>query len=177
MIKRIKNKLIMLHKTKINHQTIDDINMEIYRNAGITIGKNCIFCSPLPVWRDSFLLSFGDNVLVSGNVNFLLHDAAPTTVSGGIGTDLLGRIEIMPGVMLADYTVVGARSVVTHSTEQPGLVIAGNPARVVCTVDEYLNKNKDRVVNLDGMSMDDIRAYIDQNPDKLLKRSSLKIEK
>ena len=84
---------------------------------------------------------------------------------------------IMPGVMLADYTVVGAGSVVTHSTEQPGLVIAGNPARVVCTVEEYINKNSNKIVNLDGMSIGDIRAYIDQNPDKLLKRSSLKIEK
>ena len=84
----------------------------------------------------------------------------------------------MPGVMLADYTVVGAGSVVTHSTEQPGLVIAGNPARVVCTVKEYINKNSNKIVNLDGMSMDDIRAYIiDQNPDKLLKRSSFKQEK
>lgn len=130
-------------------------------------------------------MSFGDNVLVFGNVTFLLHDAAPTTVSEGIGTDLLGRITIgnscfiganstiMPGVTLADNTVVGAGSVVTHSTKQPGLVIAGNPARVVCTVEEYLNKNKDRIVNLDGMSVDDIRAYIDQNPDKLLKRRRL----
>ena len=136
MIKRIKNKLIMLHKTKIKHQSMDEINNERYRKAGITIGENCIFCSPLPVWRDSFLLSFGDNVLVSGNVTFLLHDAAPTTVSDGIGTDVLGvhignhcfigtNATIMPCVMLADYTVVGAGSVVTHSTEQPGLVIAG----------------------------------------------------
>lgn len=189
MIKRIKNKLSIIYKTKIKHQSMSDINNERYRKAGISIGENCIFCSPLPIWRDSFLLSFGNNVLVSGNVSFLLHDAAPTTVSDGIGTDVLGGCHIgnhcfiganstiMPGVMLADYTVVGAGSVVTHSTEQPGLVIAGNPARVVCTVKEYINKNSNKIVNLDGMSMDDIRAYIDQNPDKLLKRSSFKQEK
>ena len=189
MIKKIKNKLSIIYKTKIKHQSMDEINNERYRKAGIAIGENCIFCSPLPVWRDSFLLSFGDNVLVSGNVTFLLHDAAPTTVSDGIGTDILGRITIgsscfiganstiMPGVTLADYTVVGAGSVVTHSIDQPGVVIAGNPARVVCTVEEYINKNKDKLVNLDGMRMNDISAYVDQNPDKLLKRRSFKIEK
>lgn len=180
------NKVKNFYQTRIKHMTTEEINLEKYRNAGIQIGNNCIFCSPLPIWRDSFLLSFGDNCLVSGNVTFLMHDAAPTTVSGGIGTDILGRVTIgnscfiganstiMPGVTLADNTVVGAGSVVTHSTKDPGMVIAGNPARVVCTVQEYLNKNQEKIVNLSGMSMVDIQRYIAQNPEKLIKRSYFK---
>ena len=148
MLKRIKNKLGLFYLTRVKHKSISEVKIENYRKSGITIGKNCVFCSELPVWRDSFLLSFGDNGLVSGNVTFLMHDDVPTTVSGGIGTDILGRVTIgnscfiganstiMPGVTLADYTVVGAGSVVTHSTKEPGLVISCKPARVVLTVKE-----------------------------------------
>ncbi len=182
MLKRINNKLELFYLTRVKHKSISEIKIDNWRKAGISIGENCIFCSELPVWRDSFLLSFGDNCLVSGNVTFLMHDAAPTTVSGGIGTDILGRVTIgnscfiganstiMPGVTLADYTVVGAGSVVTHSTKEPGLVIAGNPARVVCTVKEYLSKNQEKIVSLDGMVMNDIRNHIEQHPEKLVHR-------
>ena len=186
MIKRIIRKLKLSYLTKIRHKSLSEIKIDNWRKAGISIGENCVFCSELPVWRDSFLLSFGDNCLVSGNVTFLMHDAAPTTVSGGCGTDILGRVAIgsscfiganstiMPGVTLADYTVVGAGSVVTHSTNEPGLVIAGNPARVVCTVEQYLEKNGSKLVNLDGMNSEDIKWYINQNPEKLLERSYYK---
>lgn len=152
-----------------------------YRASGIKIGEGCIFCCELPTGRDSTLLSFGDHCLVSVNVRFLMHDAAPTTVSDGF-TDILGEVNIgnrcfigadsiiMPGVTLADYTVVGAGSVVTRSTNEPGLVIAGNPAKVICTVKEYLEKNKDKLVNLDGMGREDIKEYFEKYPEKLLER-------
>ena len=38
---------------------------------------------------------------------------------------------ILPGVTLGPRTIVGAGSVVTHSFEEGGVVVAGNPARVV----------------------------------------------
>ena len=187
MLQKITRKLKTFYLTKIKHMSLSEINLENYRKAGITIGKGCIFCSPLPVWRDSCLLSFGDNVLVSGNVTFLMHDAAPTTVSKGMGTDILGRVNIgsnvfigaysiiMPGVSLADYTVVGAGSVVTHSIDKPGYIVAGNPARVVCTVEEYLKKNEKHIVNLDGMDLNDIKKLAEQKEDTLIKKSSFKV--
>ena len=41
------------------------------------------------------------------------------------------NVTILPGVKLADNTIVGAGSVVTKSFEQGNCVIAGNPARFV----------------------------------------------
>lgn len=181
MLTGIKNRLFLYYQTKILHKTMTEINLERYKAAGIKIGERCIFCCDLPTGRDSNLLSFGDDCLVSVNVHFLMHDAAPTTVSEGF-TDILGGVNIgnrcfigadsiiMPGVTLADYTVVGAGSVVTHSTNEPGLVIAGNPAKVICTVKDYLEKNKDKLVNLDGMSREDIKDYFEKHPEKLLVR-------
>ena len=183
MIRRIKREFVIYYKTKIKHQKINDIKIAEWRKSGIKIGENCIFCSDLPVGRDNSLLEFGDNVLTSVGVLFLMHDAAPTTVSNGQGTDYLGRIKIgnrcfigaraiiLPGVTLADDTVVGAGSVVTHSINKPGYVIGGNPAKVICTVQDYLDKNKDKLVHLDGMGYEEVKKLTTENPDVLLTRS------
>ena len=45
----------------------------------------------------------------------------------------------MPNVTIGPNVVVGACSVVTKDVP-PDTVVAGNPARVVCTLDEYEKK-------------------------------------
>lgn len=44
-----------------------------------------------------------------------------------IGADSL----ILPGVVLGDCTIVGAGSVVTKSPQSGGVILAGNPARII----------------------------------------------
>lgn len=183
MFQRLINKIKTFYYVRFKHYTLNELNIEKWRKSGIAIGENCIFCCSLPVGRDSSLLSFGNNVLVSVNVTFLMHDAAPTVLSLDSSTDIIGKVNIgnscfigansiiMPGVSLADYTIVGAGSVVTHSTVQPGLVIAGNPARVICTVEEYLNKNKANLVNLKGVDYEKMKIFTEQNSSALISRS------
>jgi acetyltransferase-like isoleucine patch superfamily enzyme len=45
---------------------------------------------------------------------------------------------ILPGVKLADFTIVGAGAIVTKSFPEGYCVIAGNPARII----KYLNKDE-----------------------------------
>lgn len=45
-------------------------------------------------------------------------------------------VTILPGVTLAEYTIVGAGSVVTKSFEEGYCVIAGNPAKVIKKLDK-----------------------------------------
>ena len=45
--------------------------------------------------------------------------------------------QIMPGVTIGEGAIVAAGSVVTKSVP-PRTVVGGNPARYICTVDEYI---------------------------------------
>jgi maltose O-acetyltransferase len=54
------------------------------------------------------------------------------------------RSIILPGVEIGPRTIVGANSVVSRSLP-PDSVCAGNPARVQCTLEEYLAKHRARL--------------------------------
>ena len=47
----------------------------------------------------------------------------------------------MPGVRIGKGSLVAAGSVVTKSVPD-GVVVAGNPAKYICTVVEYIERNK-----------------------------------
>lgn len=49
--------------------------------------------------------------------------------------------QIMPGVTIGEGALVGAGSIVTKSVA-PHTVVAGNPARYICTTEEFYEKNK-----------------------------------
>jgi maltose O-acetyltransferase len=51
------------------------------------------------------------------------------------------RAFIMPGVIIGHNSIVGAGSIVSKSVP-PNVVVAGNPARVICTIAEYETKLK-----------------------------------
>lgn len=46
---------------------------------------------------------------------------------------------ILPGVTIGKNCVIGAKSVVTKSLKPNG-VYAGNPAKFICSIKEYVNK-------------------------------------
>ena len=58
---------------------------------------------------------------------------------------------IMPGVTIGDHALIAAGSVVTKSVPS-GIVVAGNPARPICSIEEYYNRNKRYNVKTKGLS-------------------------
>lgn len=58
---------------------------------------------------------------------------------------------ILPGVTIGDNVLIAAGSVVTKSIPSK-VVVAGNPAKIICTIDEYYNKNKVYNVKTKGLS-------------------------
>lgn len=65
-----------------------------------------------------------------------------------IGTDAL----VMPGVTIGDNVLIAAGSVVTQSVPS-GVVVGGNPARIICTIEEFYKKNRKWDVHTKGLSM------------------------
>jgi len=100
----------------------------VYINAvnGVTIGD---------------YTNIGPNVgIVSSNHDFVdnnAHSTAPPIIIGRFCWMGMGAV-ILPGVQLADFTIVGAGAIVTKSFEEGYCVLAGNPARII----KYLNREE-----------------------------------
>lgn len=154
---------IKLMINKIKKQFVICSSSEKYisylRKLGATIGNNTKFLSP----RKSFIdenraayITIGDNCVICQGVTILAHDYSWSVLmkshnkiypSGGgpvqIGNNVfLGVNEIvLRNVSLGDNVIVAAGSVVTRSFGS-NLVIGGNPAKVIYTLDEYCEKRR-----------------------------------
>ena len=114
---------------------------------------------PMTTWIDTshcFLISIEDNCVFGENCAILAHDALARAF---IGAARLGRVRIkesskigmgtiiMPGVTIGPRSIVGAGSVVVQDIPE-GVVAAGNPARVICTLEGFLAKERKRLQEL-----------------------------
>jgi len=98
-----------------------------------------------------FLISLGDNVTLSSKVHILAHDASTKIHLGytkigqvNIGNNVFigANVTILPNITIGNNSVVGAGSVVTTSIPS-NEVWAGNPAKKISELDDYLKKFKD----------------------------------
>ena len=116
-------------------------------NRGMKVGENFnrqqgCFLDP----THCFLITIGDDVTMSVRVTVMAHDASTKKTLGytKIGQVHIGdhvfigaNTTILPGVTIGDYAVVGAGSIVTHDVPAK-TVVAGVPAKEICSVDEYV---------------------------------------
>lgn len=142
-----------------NEDAFLDIKIQQFREQGGKCGKNFKFYCDIP--GEPFLVEIGDDVTIAYDTALLTHDNSVIKFDID-ATDYFGKIKIgnscfigaksiiLPGIELGDLTLVGAGSVVTKSFPEGNVVIAGNPAHVICTVDEFRNKKRDICVNLDN---------------------------
>ena len=67
--------------------------------------------------------------------------------------------QIMPGVTIDDNVLVAAGSVVTKSIPS-GYVVGGNPAKIICTLDSFIEKNAKYNTNSKGMNRKEKKALL-----------------
>ncbi len=157
--------------------------IEQYRKSGVKIGEHCNICSKLG-GNEPYLIEIGNNVVISYNVDFVTHDASFCALSGRWYQDLYGKIIIgdnvfigsgstlMYGVTIGKNAIVASHSVVTKSVPE-GYVVAGVPARIICKTEEFINKNKNQLIDTNGLSFDQKKDRV-LNSNKLVKRENLK---
>lgn len=102
------------------------------------------------------LIEIGNHVRIAHNVVIYAHDASTKlflnytkiakTKIGDYVFIGVGSI-ILPGVTIGNNVIVGAGSIVRDDIPDNSVVM-GNPARVVCTTDEYMEKNRKRMKNV-----------------------------
>lgn len=76
---------------------------------------------------------------------------------------------IMPGVTIGKGALVAAGAVVTKSVND-GMVVGGNPARVISTVDDYIAKNQQYNTNTKGMDDKKKKEYLLKLPEEMFVR-------
>lgn len=173
----IKKKLKHFYFTRIKKWDQAQIRIYHLRRCGMTIGERTYIFSDDLETAEPYLVSVGDDVMIAAGVRFITHDASASYYISG-ASDLFGRIRIgnhcflgmgtiiLPGVTLANDCIVGAGSVVTKSFLEPGSVIAGNPAKKICTVEHLRERNEKYSLNTWGMSFHEKKKYLLKNENR-----------
>lgn len=126
------------------------------RSKGIKIGKGTIIMHPRTVTIDfsrPTLLSIGENVRLNKDITIQTHDYAsqvfvnrdceflPSSAPIRIGNNVYfgQQCTVLKGVTIGDNCIIGFGSIVTKDIPANS-VATGRPAKVVCSLDDYLQK-------------------------------------
>ena len=148
MWKRLKNKIYQKVKGISNEQ----LSLEANIKMGMKVGKNVWGLSGCTIDHSAcWLIEIGDNVVFAPQVYLLVHDTSTKKIVGytrvaklKIGNNCFigARAFIMPGVKIGENSIVGSNSVVTKDVPA-NVLVAGNPAKIICTLEEYQKKIKE----------------------------------
>ncbi|WP_338139459.1 acyltransferase [Priestia megaterium] len=144
------------------------------KKGHIKMGNNCQVFDNVSFGSEPYLIELGDNVRITKGVNFITHDGGVWVLrNNGLlkNADIFGRIKIghnvhiginaviMPGVTIGDNVIVGVGAIVTKDVP-PNSVVAGIPAKVIKSIDEYFEKNKTIVDFTKHMSPSEKKTYL-----------------
>ena len=79
---------------------------------------------------------------------------------------------IMPGVTIGDNVLVAAGSVVTHSVPN-NVVVGGNPARILCSLEEYYQRNLTYNTDTKGLSPKEKKNVLIKLPDSMFVKKKM----
>ena len=136
------------------------------RSLGVKLGNNVRLYAVRPGMfsTEPWLISIGNNVYITAGCQFITHDGgtlilrkevpdleitAPISVGNDVYIGL--NTTILPGVRIGNRVIIGAGSVITKDIPDNS-VAAGVPARVIKTVDEYLDDVKTRSLHFGHLS-------------------------
>ena len=145
-----------IRKIILQHRSDSDSYVQYLRNKGAKIGERVSIFEPRKVYIDEtrpYLVQIGDDVKITNGVTILTHGydwnvlaGVKDTVLGSAGAVTIGNnvfigmnATILKGVRIGNNVVIGAGSLVNHDIPD-NCVAAGNPVRVICSIEEYYEK-------------------------------------
>lgn len=128
------------------------------RSLGMTIGERCVIFDPMFTLIDEtrpWMIEIGNDVQITRGVTILTHGydwsvlkGTYGVVFGSAGVVSIGNnvfigmnTTILKGVHVGNNVIIGAGSLVNKDIPSD-VVVAGNPAKIICTVDDYYEKRK-----------------------------------
>ncbi len=142
--------------------------------VGVNVGKNCHLRTK-NFGSEPYMITLGDNVSTSANVQFVTHDGSLHVIRNLYNehqeADILKPIKIgnnvfiginaiiLAGTIIENNVIVGAGSVVKGHLKENS-VYAGIPAKFICSLDKYVEKNKQNFVNTKQLTYKEKRKFI-----------------
>lgn len=143
-------------------------NLAAAKKAGLKVGPGTLLVGRQSFGSEPFLIEIGRDCLITDGVEFITHDGAiqvPLIANGEKILDVYSKKSTFGKVTIGDNVFIGINSILLPQTVisknsiiaaasvvkgifPEGVVIGGNPAKVICSIGDYYQKNKDRIIAL-----------------------------
>ena len=142
IVKTIKRKMLKIVRGYVTTEELIE--------RGMIVGKNFNRTKNVEIDMFSWAIEIGDDVTIGPGSTILTHDASMRKT---LGIYKIGHVKIgnrvfigansiiLPGVTIGDNVVIAAGSVVCKDIPS-NCVCAGNPAKLICSIEDYFNKHK-----------------------------------
>lgn len=151
-------------------------NISYAKMKGVKIGSNTAIAGKDHWSTEPYLISIGENCRIAKGVCFFTHGGALLGRIEYPDYDFFGKIKvgnhvyfganslIMPGVTIGNDVLIAAGAVVTKSIPD-GMVVGGNPAKIIGTVKDFVEKNNKYNVNSRSMNQVQKRRLLESLDD------------
>lgn len=144
------DEIVRLYRKQVLRFGSERAVLRTLRRMGVRVGEHShVYTLNWP--PEPWLIRIGDHVTIANDVTFVTHNLnrifqdKHESLTGFGCIDIKDYVQIgvnttiLPNVTIGPRSVVGAGSVVTKDVP-PNSVAAGNPAKVICGIDEYEQK-------------------------------------